>query len=365
MKILILIQCTNLGGMEQATLLLARELKMQGHDIEFLSLNPVGELGDLLKEEDIPVSGMEYRGRLGWRSFLPLRRKLKSRSADALIMVGHNLMGMLAVGHLWKEHRVLALHFHHQGVMPRSMWKILYAVASVKFKWLAFPSEFIRTEALGIAPWIAEQTLILRNPITPRLIPERQDRLAARARLGLSGDEMLVGNAGWLIPRKRWDVLLDVAAIVCRKIPNAHFVIAGDGELKVTLQEKARELGIEEKVSWIGWQKRISDFYHSLDVMLFNSDWDAMGRTPLEAMSYGIPVVASVEHGGLREVIDSTQCGFLFESHDVEAMAAKILELWSDKKYAAVIGAAGKNRIEELGNSAAYAQGIMSALEGK
>ena len=89
-----------------------------------------------------------------------------------------------------------------------------------------------------------------------------------------------------------------------------------------------------------------------------------MGRTPLEAMSYGIPVVASVEHGGLREVIDSELCGLLFESHDVDAMAAKILDLWSDKKYAAVIGEAGKIRIEKLGNPSGYARGVMDALAG-
>jgi len=362
MRILILIQCTNLGGMEQATLLLAKELKKEGHEIEFLSLTPVGDLGDLLREENISVSGMQYRGMLGWRSFFPLRRKLESISADAFIMVGHNLMGMLALGRRWKGHRILALHFHHQGVMPTSMWKLLYAVASVKFKRLVFPCAFIRDEALEIAPWIAEKARILPNPVTVMQLPELEDRQAARARLEFADDDMLIGNAGWLIPRKRWDVFLDVAAIVCGKIPNARFVIAGDGELRATLQQKTRDLGIEGKVSWIGWQKRISDFFQSLDVMLFNSDWDAMGRTPLEAMSYGIPVVASVEHGGLREVIDSPQCGFLFDSHDVEAMAAKIVQLGSDKKYAAEIGAAGKKRIEELSSPSAYAGGMMDAL---
>ena len=90
---------------------------------------------------------------------------------------------------------------------------------------------------------------------------------------------------------------------------------------------RRRRLGLGNRIRWLGWQDDLQDFYRSLDVMLFTSDFDAMGRTPLEAMSHGVPVVASVVHCGLPEVIDSDEVGFLIRDHDISALAVKVAEL--------------------------------------
>ena len=82
MKIVNIIQGTNLGGMEQASLRLMVGLKERGHSCEVVSLNPIGGLGPLLAEHDIPAVGLPYLGKWGWRSFLLLRRRLR--------FVGHN-----------------------------------------------------------------------------------------------------------------------------------------------------------------------------------------------------------------------------------------------------------------------------------
>ena len=72
MKILILIQCANLGGMEQSTLLLLDELKQMGHEVELLSLNEMGPIEPVLRKHGIPASAIRYRGKWGWRSFFPV-----------------------------------------------------------------------------------------------------------------------------------------------------------------------------------------------------------------------------------------------------------------------------------------------------
>src|SRR5947199_246118 len=78
---------------------------------------------------------------------------------------------------------------------------------------------------------------------------------AARSRLGLPRDASLVGNAGWLIPRKRWDVFIETAALVTASMPSAHFVAAGDGPDKGALQARVRALGLEQRFHWLGWKK--------------------------------------------------------------------------------------------------------------
>ena len=64
-----------------------------------------------------------------------------------------------------------------------------------------------------------------------------------------------------------------------------------------SLQKLSVSLGIAERVYWTGWLSDLAPFYAGIDVLLFNSDWDALGMTPVEAMSHCVPVVASVERG--------------------------------------------------------------------
>lgn len=362
MKILIFIQCANLGGMEQAALELAKELKRLGHDPEFLSLTPVGGLGPVLESHGIPVSGIEYRGGFGWKSFLPLKKKLRAINADALIMFGHNLMGMLALGAFCRKRRILTLHFHHQGVMHPLLWKLLYAVAGRRFAKIVFPSAFIRDEAIALSPWIEQRSLIVRYPFASHPPVSPEEKRSSRRVLGIAEDGAVVGNAGWLIPRKRWDVFLRVAEQVLKARPDARLLIAGDGPERSSLEALARSLGISDRVQWIGWQSDLSVFYKSLDVLLFNSDWDAMGRTPLEAMTYGVPVVASVTHGGLGEIMDSEKHGFFLNEHTLEKLAGYVVRLLDDPFLAASTGEAGRVKMRDDGDSKKYAESMMALL---
>ena len=367
MKILTLIQCANLGGMEQSTLLLLDELKAMGHEVELLSLNELGPLKPVLEKKGIPSSAVGYRGRWGWRSFFPLRRSLRRKKADSLIMVGHNLMAMLALGDFCKKNRILSLHFHHQGVKSRLEWRLIYSVAIWKFKSIIYPSRFIMDEAITIVPALKTTQKTVSYPIpTPISIPDevgREERLHACSLLGLPPHFRYVGNAGWLIPRKRWDIFLSVAEQVVREIPDVRFLIAGDGPEREKLELLSRELGIEDHVIWLGWQSGLETFYQVIDVMVFNSDWDAMGRTPLEAMSYGIPVVASMLHGGLSEMLSSRDHGFLIDIHDVSQLSAQVIRLLQDPRLARSIGKAARMHIEEVGSPKRHAERILDLLE--
>jgi glycosyltransferase involved in cell wall biosynthesis len=366
MKILILIQCANLGGMEQSTVLLLEEMKEMGHEVELLSLNDLGPLGPVLEKKGIPVSAVGYRGRWGWRSFFPLKRVLKRKNVDALIMVGHNLMAMLALGDFCKQNRILSLHFHHEGVKSFLEWRLIYAVAMLRFNIIIYPSRFIMDEAISFAPALSRTQKAVSYPIpTPISVAVEAGR-AERSRwcslLGLDPSKKYIGNAGWLIQRKRWDVFLRVAADVAEVVPEARFLIAGDGPEKASLQQLAHDLNIADRVIWLGWQDDLNAFYRVIDVMVFNSDWDAMGRTPLEAMSFGIPVVASMLHGGLSEMLSSRDHGFLIDTHDVTQLAGQVIELLRDPILAARVGQAAKVHIEEVGSPRKHAERLIALL---
>ena len=100
-------------------------------------------------------------------------------------------------------------------------------------------------------------------------------------------------------------------------------------------------------------------FYQSLDVLLFNSDWDTMGLTALEAMSYGVPVAASVQQGGLKEVIVDERFGRLLATHDTDTLADQVAAWLNAPEEARHTGLQGRARVDELGRpgpiAAAYA----------
>jgi glycosyltransferase involved in cell wall biosynthesis len=362
MRICNIIQCANLGGMERSSLLLLEDLKARGHEVELLSLHPLGGLGPLLAQNAIPAEGLDYRGVGGWRSIWQFRRQLKRIKCDALIMTGHNLLASEALGDFCAGRRILSIHFHHGGVKPPWQWRLIYRAALAKFSAIVFPSDFIREEAEAIYPAIKPISHTVGCPIALSVPPSVEQRVQARRALGLPEHARIIGNAGWLIPRKRFDVFLKVARNIALKDRSAVFVIAGGGPEAEAMKSLSEQLGIADRVRWLGWQSDLTTFYRSLDLLLFNSDWDAMGRTPLEALAAGVPVVASVLHGGLPEIVNSENYGPIFASHDIDQLTDAALSILHNPQFASQMVHVGRSRLQEAASPARHANAICGLL---
>ena len=230
MRILNIIQCTELGGMERSNLLRLRGLKARGHEIRMVSLNPIGRLRPLLEEAGIPAAGLDYLGSSKLGSLGDMWREFRRDPCDAVIMTGHNWSAALALSGVMARRKILCIHYHHFENGRASMhWPFFYRFAAMQFDAVTFCSRFIRDEALRLYPGLGAKSEVLLNPFE---VPEHSAairRTEARARLGLPPDAPIMGNAGWLVPRKRFDVFLEVARDVRRAVPHAFFVIAGDG----------------------------------------------------------------------------------------------------------------------------------------
>jgi glycosyltransferase involved in cell wall biosynthesis len=348
MRVLNLIQCTELGGMEQSSLRIMVGLQERGHTFTVVSTNPIGRLGPLLKENGIPAEGVPFRGRAGWRSHLKLRSAVRRSSADAVLMTGLTLTGMLCLPRSDRARHVLNVQYHHGGEKHPLSWRGLYTLALRRFGAIAFVSDYIRAEAEALCPAVRFVAHTIRNPVILPTRPDAESRQAARSHLGLPANASIVGNGGWLIKRKRFDVFLRVAARIRQAVPGTTFVIAGDGPERPALEALAVELGIAPAVHWLGWQLNLAPLYRAIDVLVFNTDWDAFPTTPLEAMSYAVPVVASSVHGGLSETISDPRFGVLMSAHDDAALAEATTALLRNPAAARGLGEAGRGRVAEL-----------------
>lgn len=343
-QLLHIMQCANLGGMEQRTLELMSSLQALGCSNRLVSLNPIGRLGPLLEQRGLPARGLHYRGPSGILSIAEMAREFRrDRKPDGVIMSGHNMAAFAAMSGLSCRKKILFIHFHHEGVKSRRQWRLIYAVAARIFSTVVFCSNFIRKEAEDIYPPLRRISVTQYYPFELPPRPSEEERGAARRALGIPDGTLVVGNAGWLIPRKRWDVFLRTAAKVAAQRRDVVFLTCGDGPLREELREQSRSLGIDGRVQWLGWQEDLTNFYRCLDVLLFNTDWDALPRTPQEAGSYGVPVVASALHGGLEEVIVSEKVGFLIDRHDEDWLADRTLELLGNAELRHEMGTACRN----------------------
>jgi glycosyltransferase involved in cell wall biosynthesis len=335
-----------------------------GFNNRLVSLNPVGGLGPLLEEKGIPAKGLSYRGPAGMFSIPAMAREFRQApKPDGVVVTGHNLAAFGSLTGLDCKKRVLMLHFHHAGVKSAMEWRLIYAAAMRVFQRVVFCSDFIRAEAEEIFPPLRRISLTLPNPFRLPPRPRDEDRSAARRTLGIPDGTAVVGNCGWLIQRKRWDVFLRTAARIKAEYPNVVFLACGDGPLREELKEQCRVLGLDANVRWLGWQKDLTTFYLSLDVLMFHSDWDAQCRPPLEAGSYEVPSVASCLHGGIQEVIGSDDVGFLVDRHDEEWLAARTLELLRDSGLRRRMGAACRSILAEKHDPGRSARRVLELLD--
>jgi N-acetyl-alpha-D-glucosaminyl L-malate synthase BshA len=143
---------------------------------------------------------------------------------------------------------------------------------------------------------------------------------------------------------KNLPVVVEVFARV-RREARAKLLLIGDGPELEAVERQVAEHGLGGDVVFLGDQEFIAKVLPAGDVFLLPSEHESFGLAALEAMSCAIPVVAS-NIGGLHEVIDDGETGFLFDPHDVEGMSATILGLFRDEKRRRKVGARARARAE-------------------
>jgi len=160
-------------------------------------------------------------------------------------------------------------------------------------------------------------------------------------------DARVVALVGRVEDQKGVDNLVAVAPGVLEQIPDAHFVIVGDGSLTAGLRSMADELGVAHRVHFVGWRSDIPEIMRSIDVLAIPSRWEAFGIVNLEAMAASKPVVGfAVE--GIPEVVESDTTGLLSAAGDRQAFARDLVRVLQDPQLAGRLGVAGAQRFTEM-----------------
>jgi glycosyltransferase involved in cell wall biosynthesis len=166
-----------------------------------------------------------------------------------------------------------------------------------------------------------------------------------RQELGIGPESPLVGIVGRLVPVKNHRLFLDAAQQILAQIPDVHFAILGDGELRDELQRYAADLKIASQVHFLGFRPNSPELFVDLDVVALSSLNEGTPVTLIEAMAAGKPVVTT-DVGGVSDVVTHDVTGFLVPSQNNTALAKalqRMLSLTAAERSA--MGLAGRQHV--------------------
>jgi L-malate glycosyltransferase len=156
----------------------------------------------------------------------------------------------------------------------------------------------------------------------------------------------IVGNVAALVPHKGQRHLVEAAHLVVQEIPDARFVILGEGELREPLERQVRDYHLEKHVLLPGFRTDVLGCIKGFDVFVLSSVTEGLGTSLLDAMACSRPIVATTA-GGIPEVVDAGVTGMLVPPRDHHALAADIAKLLRDEALRRQMGDAGFARVRE------------------
>src|SRR5262245_906597 len=136
----------------------------------------------------------------------------------------------------------------------------------------------------------------------------------------------IVGNVAALVPHKGQRYLVDAAHLVVQEVPDARFVILGEGELREHLERQVREYRLEKHVLLPGFRTDVLGCIKGFDLFVMSSVTEGLGTSLLDAMACGKPIVAT-DAGGIPEVVEQGVSGAIVPARDARAMANAIVAL--------------------------------------
>jgi glycosyltransferase involved in cell wall biosynthesis len=140
-----------------------------------------------------------------------------------------------------------------------------------------------------------------------------------RNEIGVGVDESLIGIVGRLVPIKDHATFLAAAAGMVHSDDRVRFLVVGDGPLRETLVARASEMGLAEKINFLGWRQDMAQVYAALDILALSSRNEGTPVVILEAMAARIPVVATAV-GGVSDIVRDRETGWLVPAEDPQAL---------------------------------------------
>jgi glycosyltransferase involved in cell wall biosynthesis len=328
------------GGQNQV-LLTAKGMAARGHRVA-LACRSGGVLEARARAEGLDVHGLPLAGDLSPRAAFQLSGLMRRYRPEVLHLHDPHALaaGILAarVGRAAPEARAVAtrrVDFPLRGPLSRLKYRSCAQVIAVSRKIAGVLA------AGGVAP---ERIRVVYEGVPDR--PAAPGGREALADLGVPAGCPVVGNVAALTDHKDHATLIEAASLVRARVPEARFVIVGDGPLRPRLEALARERGVGDRCLFAGFRQDLDRLFPAFTVFCLSSHMEGLGTSLLDAMAFSRPVVATAA-GGIPEAVEDGVTGRVVPVRDPAALADALAEVLTDAGKAQAMGSAGRRRFEE------------------
>jgi len=170
-----------------------------------------------------------------------------------------------------------------------------------------------------------DKIVVISNGIQPVSITEYK-KSEIRSEIGFNDTDFVLISIGRLVYQKAHEYLISAMPIILKENEHVRVAILGDGELHLDLIKQIDSLGLTDKVKLFGIQDNVAKYLASSDVFVLPSRWEGLPISLLEAMSAGLPVIAT-RVDGVEEVVEQDKHGLLIQPESVSELAQAILQL--------------------------------------
>jgi len=323
------------GGQNQV-LLTAKGMERRGHEV-IVACRTASALRDRARAADLDVQEVAFGGDLVPAPALALRRLVRRLRPDVV--------------HLHDPHAAAAALL----VAPSTSRlvasrRVDFALRGPLSRWKYRRCRRVIAVSRAVARVLEEGGLSAAHVrVVYEGVPDRsptaggEDALRA---LGVPAGVPVVGNVAALTAHKDHATLLLAAAQVITRVPQARFVIVGQGELESRLRTRAHELGLDGHVLFAGFRPDVDRLIPAFDVFCLSSHMEGLGTSLLDAMCYARAVVGTAA-GGIPEAVEDGVTGRVVRPRRPDALAEALTEVLLDRARRESMGAAGRARFLE------------------
>lgn len=329
-------------GGQQQVLLTVQGLRTLGHRAVLVA-HPQGELFRRMSEGH-DLIGLAPRNDVDLASAWRLARIIRDLRPD--VIHAHDSRGVSAAA--------LALSFGTPRQTPRfvAARRVDFHLKANSFsRW-----KYRQLDCLIAASRAIEDMLVEDGIDRDRVVTVHEgidiDRVLSAPPLNVHAEFWLprhapvVGNVAALVPHKGQRYLVEAVPRVLRRVPDAHFIVLGEGELRTHLAHQIHERRLDKHVILAGFRPDVMSFHRAFDLFVMSSVTEGLGTSLLDAMAASRAIVAT-RTGGIPEVVADGDTGLLVPPRDPHALADAIVTLLLDDARRAAMGRQGFLRVQE------------------
>lgn len=320
------------GGTEQVIRQLVINLPADEFENRVLCIDGhVGKIGQQITEEGVPVRAIKRAPGFDWGMAQDIRREIRDHRIDIVHCHQYTpwVYGWLA--HIGTPAKVFFTE-HGRFHPDRYRFKAMFINPLI-----AVTTHTIIAISRATRDSLARYEFVPRSKI--RVIYngirglKRDDQIALRTRreLGIPDDAFVMGTVARLDPVKNQGMMLEAFAGVLSNNSGSWLLMVGDGPDRAMLEEKAKSLGVSPNVVFAGFQAYPENYLAAMDLFLLSSHTEGTSMTLLEALSMGIPAVATAV-GGNPEIIDDGKTGYLTNPNEIDDFRDAVLRFQSQGK---------------------------------